>query len=509
MKKTGIAIAVVLATAAASTGGAWYTGTQLENVLNESIERGNEQIAKQLPGSGVKVELASLERGLFTSQARYRLHLGEFASDLPGSELVIVDQIEHGPFPLSRLKSLQLLPVMAYSTSRLEQNELVAPLFKLAGEQDPILVSSAIGYDRSASGEYRVAPLTVSEEGVDLSFSGLNGEFDTTEDASELKLSGHADSLVMNFNGAQNGSLKLSGMHLESDRSQGAAGLYLGDGSFRLDSLEVSGDELKPVRLSNMVQTDSMQQDGDKLSGQLSYEIGEVSYDGQVLGSSRMDWSLSDFDGAAMKSLTDLYNAYALRMQASGASEVLEPSVEEQAQLLVAVQALLAGKPKIALDNFSIKTANGESRFSLKLALDKPQSLELPPEQLVQQLISRLDARLELAKPMISDIVGYKTLFEPQADPQQVAMEAKMMAEMAGEMANAMQLGKLEGDTIVSSLSYADGNIDFNGQVMPAEQFAAMLAMMSPAGMGAAPAPEQPSLGEEGEPAEGGAATLQ
>jgi len=37
------------------------------------------------------------------------------------------------------------------------------------------------------------------------------------------------------------------------------------------------------------------------------------------------------------------------------------------------------------------------------------------------------------------------------------------------------QLGKVEGDNVTSRLHYADGVVDFNGQKMTPEQFAAFI----------------------------------
>ena len=51
------------------------------------------------------------------------------------------------------------------------------------------------------------------------------------------------------------------------------------------------------------------------------------------------------------------------------------------------------------------------------------------------------------------------------------------------DLAARFELGKLEGDNIVASLNYANGQVDFNGQVMPVEQFAGMLAITVSAGL--------------------------
>ncbi|MBJ7265186.1 MAG: hypothetical protein JHC61_16400, partial [Burkholderiaceae bacterium] len=56
--------------------------------------------------------------------------------------------------------------------------------------------------------------------------------------------------------------------------------------------------------------------------------------------------------------------------------------------------------------------------------------------------------------------------------------------EMAG-MAVQMAVGRAEGDNIVTTLNYADGQIDFKGAKMPVEEFAGqMFGLAMGGGMG-------------------------
>ena len=126
-KSAGIVIGAAVAVAVVSTAGAWYTGKQLPSVLDTSLKEANEQLQQAAPSLGVsaRAELVSLEQGLFSSTARYRLVIGE-------SELLFVDHIDHGPFPLNRLKRFELAPVMAASTYELAPSPLVQGWFDAA-----------------------------------------------------------------------------------------------------------------------------------------------------------------------------------------------------------------------------------------------------------------------------------------------------------------------------------------------------------------------------------------
>ena len=133
-------VAIVVVAGVAWAGASWYTGTRVEAELNQSIERANAQILEVAPEWAGKFSLASFEKGVFSSQARYLLTLPDVMAKKPAAgaaaspakmhEIVIVDRIEHGPFPLSRIAAGGLTPVMATSNFELERNASVEEWFK-------------------------------------------------------------------------------------------------------------------------------------------------------------------------------------------------------------------------------------------------------------------------------------------------------------------------------------------------------------------------------------------
>ena len=476
MRKTPIALFTLGILAAAGIGGGWYTGTQLESVLQDSVRKGNEQLVAQFPNSDMALELLEFERGVLSSTARYRLILEAATNDEPAVEVFIGDRIEHGPMPLSRLVTFRWMPVMAVSHAELEPSEILSDLFTASAGQPPVTVTSNIGYDNRITGDLRIAPMTLSESDSQVSFSGLGGNFETDTTGSKVAFSGRFDSLEIDGDA----SVSLVGGELQMDRQRDdKSGLYLGDGRITLDSLAVEVPDRPAMVLQDIAQTDNTTLDADGMKGVINQRVGSVNYDGKPLGSVRMDWSLSRLDPEASMVLSGMYNTLSLGVEPD------DPEALKQ-QFIAALQQLLEGKPRFALDNFSIKTANGESRFELGVDLNSPISFDQPPALLAQQLVGGVDAHLVLSKSMLSDIVRYKALFQPEADAAVIEQEAVTAAETVASMVEMMQLGTLKGDKILSSLRYADGLIDFNGQSIPLEDFLGMLAMMSPdAGLGA------------------------
>ena len=233
-KSAGIAVGVILAIGALSTAGAWYTGQQLPTLLDSSIKQANEQMAKTLPAVGINmsIELLSLERQFFSSNARYRVNFnGSLDGETPSSlSWVVTDRIEHGPFPLSRLQAFKLMPVMATSNYALEQSPELEKWFAASNGVSPLNGQVSLGYDRSFDGNLQLQPLKAALDAEStLEFSGLNIDFDSSADAQEISANGLMDSLVISstLENAQNMTLEFKGLTLDSEAHKGSSDFYL------------------------------------------------------------------------------------------------------------------------------------------------------------------------------------------------------------------------------------------------------------------------------------------
>ncbi|HAA40247.1 MAG TPA: DUF945 domain-containing protein, partial [Pseudomonas sp.] len=93
-KPAVVLLGLVVAVGVVSAGGAWYTGKQLEPVLQTAIQNANKELQTSMAGvdGTVALELVSLERGVFSSTAHYRLK-GQgsvFGEENPNPELLFV-----------------------------------------------------------------------------------------------------------------------------------------------------------------------------------------------------------------------------------------------------------------------------------------------------------------------------------------------------------------------------------------------------------------------------------
>ncbi|BBP74052.1 GTP-binding protein [Pseudomonas sp. Ost2] len=492
-KSAGVLLGFVVVVGAVSTAGAWYTGNQLEGVLNTSIQEANAQLKTALSSGGgnASIELVSLDRNLFTSTAHYRLKLQnlQLGEDNKDVDLLFVDHIEHGPLPLSRLKALKLTPVMVNSNYELEKNDVTAKWFDAAKGAAPLKGVVALGYNNSIDGNVELIPLDFApDDKSSVKFSGLNLNLTGSDRGAKIKLNGYMDSLKIAAQSAEDGpvSVELGGLTLVSDLAKSDFGFYLGGNTLELSNAKVTyGLTPATVTVKDFEQKDSLDATGNILAGRLAYTVGDIGYNGKSVGSAQMSLAAKNLDIPAVRSLTQIYQSELQAMQQAAAQGEETPAVpeltaEQQLKAQADIRQLLAGKPQIAVENLSFKTANGESRFSLLLDLTNPSSTQLPPLELGKQLIAQLDAKLSLSKPMIADLAGVQAQVEGQTDPKAIAQYASMSSEMAGTMAVSTEMATIEGTDIVSKLHYAAGQVDFNGQKMPVEDFIAL--MMSKVG---------------------------
>lgn len=481
MHKTGIALGLILAAGAAVTLPPWYSGTQLEGTLQAALERGNQQLREALPGQGASLELVALERGIFSSTARYRIAFGEAeGADGDPAELLFSDRIEHGPLPLSRLASFELAPVLAVSRFSLERSAAVTPWFAGAGGAVPLSGYLVLGYDDSVTGQVSLHPLELASDQGRLRFSGIDLALTLGAQAQTVQLSGGMDSLTFDFpRDGEVAQVRLSGLSLNSEHRLGASGFYVGGSRLALARVELLDADRPGLLVENFVQTDRIEEQGSRLSAALDYEVGSLGYGGRPLGSASLGLTLGNLDVAALQRLESWYKELLARMNEPQAQPVALTDSDER-RLRDGLEALLAGKPSVSLDRLALRTASGESRFDLRVELDRPQSYELPPAELARQLIGRLEAHLVLGKPTIRDLMNFQASLDPDTDQGAAALQAEEVAELAAMIATSMQVGRVEGEDIVSRLSYAGGQVDFNGQAMPAEEFVAMLAGMAP-----------------------------
>lgn len=484
----GLAVAIAVAT----TAGAWYIGEQLPAQLDDAIGASNQQLKKAVDsyGGSMTVELVSLDRHFFSSTARYRLEARDInlgSDELLSFDLGVTDHIEHGPFPWSRVKALKLMPVLAASNSALDKDSVTAPWFAAAAEQAPIRAHTSLGLTGNVDSLISVAPLKYTQDdGSRFDFSGMTLEVSGDEGGKHSTFQGSADRFEMKLVEIDQPPLgiELSGLKIGGNLAQSKhEAVYVGNVDLLLAEVKATLGPRQQVLLLKGVEQSTLQTlDGaDTVGARADYRVADITWDGRAVGSAQMGVSVKSLDAPALQWLSQWYQAHLPEFEAAQAEGQPVPQIQmdaaEKARFQQTLQQLLAAKPKLAIENLALRTANGESRFDLSMDFTAPTSFDLPADQLSQQVISQVKSKLSLSKPMIGDLATLQALLEGQTDAQAIASQSGQAGEMVGLMAVQSGLATVQGNDVVSSLHYANGMVDFNGKQMTVEQFALFLGM--------------------------------
>lgn len=122
------------------TGGAWFTGKQLEGRIADMVQQANAQLRSSAPESGLELSYQDYQRGLFSSHLQLVVKpiAGQANGWLAAGQSVVLDEVvDHGPFPLASLKAFNLAPAMASVHTTLVKNDASQALFEIAKGDTP------------------------------------------------------------------------------------------------------------------------------------------------------------------------------------------------------------------------------------------------------------------------------------------------------------------------------------------------------------------------------------
>ncbi|MFV9684252.1 YdgA family protein [Pseudomonas sp. NY15367] len=482
MNKTTLAIAIPLAIVGASVAGAWYTGTLVEQQLQAAISQANASLTQEAPHLKAQMQLVELEQGVFSSRARYTLSFS-LEADAEPLALAFSDNLEHGPFPPSRLAAGKLAPVMAQSHFSLERNELTAPLFDAAGGKSPLTGEVALNYDQSQKGRIDLAALQHTHAAGTLRISPASLDFSGSSDRKHISASGQLAEMDFDFAESNRGgpvSVQLRDLSLQADKQENANGFALGPSSATIKRVMIQASQDQQIELQDAVIEEALTQNGSSLDQSVAYRVGQVRVQEQNVGGVKLALSARHIDEAAFKALKDAYNQLLL-----SSLEGQKPGSDTEEEFKDLTLALLEGAPVLALDEFSLNTANGQGKATLSFNLRKPAEDASSPEEMAQSALAALQADIRLDKAVIGDLATVQGALEGAAtgaaDAQAIAQQAQMMTEMFSGMALASQWVVEDGNALRGSLAYADDKVTFNGKAMSVAEF---MAFATGGGMG-------------------------
>lgn len=483
MKKTKIAVGVIVALGVIWTGGAWFTGKQLEKNMDQLISQANAQINETAGDGRLQLSYQDYQRGVFSSNVRLVLQSSSQTEDnailKPGQSIVVKADIDHGPFPLAQLKKFNLIPSMASVHSELEKTDVVSKLFDYTKGQSIVKVDTRVSYGGSTDSDFHLQPVDYSnvQTGERFAFSGGLLNIGADDKGDKLSLRSQFDSLTIATKNELDMPVlfTLNGISLDGNSHLSPEGLRIGDQDLTMKKMTASVSGKDALALEDLKGKSAFDSKENVVSGQIDYTLGALKLRGQDFGNGKLLIKLDKLDGKAMTEFSTRYNNQLMAL-ANDPAVVNDPSLyQERVSAILAgnLPLLLKGDPVVSISPLSWKNSKGESNFNLDVQFKDPATAAAPDQNVAQEVdnvVKTLDARLSVSMDMATEMMTTVALSEGY-DKEQAAKLAEQQVKGLAAMGQMFKLTTQKENTISTTLQYANGEVVMNGEKMPLNQF--------------------------------------
>lgn len=456
-------------------GASWWSGMRIQTRSYAAVDAINIHLAR-IWSDQIRVTPRHYERGLFTSQASYLLTFPKSATseNAQKREILFINRIEHGPFPIENIGKGDFNPVSALIETTVALTPWTEQLFKATQGRSFVTGQTRLDTNGVAHLKWSALPFDIRHDALRTQFGGaqLNAEISPTFRNRKGEL--NIDSL--NFTDGR-ATIDLKSVKLQTDSRRSPGGLSLGMNNREIGSLTWSSIHAPTVDIQKLTINNQLEPQDSDVSGKTVIDIAELSIAQNKLGSFRLTAFYEALDDRALEPLVELYN----RVMARTATTILAPESLTSAEikkLWLRLHSLLKNNPTIRLDPLIWETSRGKSQLLLNTTL-KSAELAGGGVGLRESPIDVLDATLTISQPMVEGLVLQK--FQTPGTP---AARVKNLAdrEMRRLMDTATQLkfGRPQNGKLVTHFNVQDTEFRINGQPTPAEPLLKLLSNLAP-----------------------------
>lgn len=479
MKKSLVAVSIVVALGAVWTGASWYTGKKLEERLDGFIKQANTELVKAFPESGIEWQAKDFKRGIFSSDVRLILNIknGVKNADIPpNEEIIFKSTIDHGPFPISDLKRFSLSPQMASVHAELEKSDALKKLFNITNEKSLFNLDAKVSYSRALSANIDLIPINHTETTKNgnqrvLSFSGAKISADVNRDLSEFSFTIKSDELSFS-DPTKKESISLKEIDFKGDNKKGKFDIYTGNQSYSIGEFSMNGIPNEPnIALKGMKVTSNLGEDKDNLKIKIVYSIDGLKIKDIEFGSGKLALGMEKLDGQSVRKFTQAYNDAA---EAALTTDQVSYDTTSLA-ILSNLHLLLNNNPQFSISPFSWKNSKGESSVDFNLALqnipeDKSALQLMEPEEMVRTLVQKLSLHINIPKAMLIESIAQSTMLDGK-DKATAEAQAKQQVQIMTQEGIKYNILTDKDGIIGLNFLYANDKVKLNDKESSLHQF--------------------------------------
>ena len=461
MKKSALALGVVVALGATWTGGAWYTGKVAETEFARQVDIANKDLNKSAYSLGLDIRFdnVSFERGLFSSKTKYKILVSEL--DNPGKTWALPFEgiLYHGPLPLNKLSHFNFMPSMFSSVDFITKNETTTPWFDATKGKTPVMLTTSVGYNQSGSSKVELVPFEALMKDGTLAANGFDVKFGFVREGIN-KLDLDLTKLVYSKSDSKD-SIELNDVKIDVDYRRIPEWEYLPIGKKFLSGGVIKINDTDAEGKTNNVEFKNWKIDFDTARKDQFLDFGaKIAFNGMTIrgmgfGDLTIDSAFNHVDGETFNQLIQVYTEAAKKQQEEFAEAKLQAAkkfLDTQPQFVFS-PTLTNQVGKIA-SNLDISIASSDFENSIS----KGKIFNL-----FNHFIFKVDANKDALIEEMANALQLKSPDREQA--------MKMAATQVNE---GVKSGVLQG-VLVEDGKQVKLDLKLNGQVISEEQVASML----------------------------------
>lgn len=461
MKKSKLALALIIGLGAIWTSGAYYTGQKAEAELQNLIARTNSEMAKAFP---ISIENTKFERGIFSSKTSYDVVIVNENNEK--TVLPFEGTFYHGPFPVNLVKKMNFMPVMFSGVDKLVKNSYTEAFF--ANGSEPFLSEAILTYGQRWKGSIESKLNDVIYKKVKLSADFVS-QYDLDRTATDGQTSLVAKTLKIENIDSSSAPFSLSMDDFHIDMEAGKAGefkyvynsdLVLKLGKLALNTLDEEGKNINLEAQNSKVHYKATLKD-KFVDYNLSYQLNNILFNGIRVDKLESDVELNHLDAKSVDTAgADFYG------------EQLSPAMSQMIGL-----AVLTNEPQLKENGFKVERDSGKFAVDLDIHLAKLDINKIDPNKLLT-LFKTFTVNATLDKALFLDVVS--ELAQQEEGLTKEAADKKAQQALAIFVADGVknQLLIEDGDVLKLNAHIDGENLDFNGQKYSSQELQSLLMMI-------------------------------
>ena len=491
MKKSTVALGIIVALSVVGVGGAWFTGEKAQTEYLRQIELANQKLQRLGLSDSVNLVYKNkqFERGFFTSQVE-----DELVISLPeeGETFTIPFSMKlyHGPFPLDQLTKFNFMPTMFSAQGVIGKNETTQPLFDLLKSDKPVQYQASTSYNLATKGKVELAAGEMTDPNSPqnkIAWSNINIGFDVDKDragkygmtldevTADLESNSADGEESQDATAVKSVKTKMKGMKLDASFNPTKwAYIYTGKGSYTTESFEMTSTDYagKTTSLTEkgLKATSDISLNGDFVNLKSESAVDSFVLDGKELGKLTNNSELNHIEANAVNALIEaVFTVFKSvrddkNVNDEVVSEILSSWVENHGM------AIFNNQPQIKLNPVSISDDQGKVSLDLNVALAKDPKFDLMAGSLYKQFTD-FSVNIHVDK---ATVVKLMTQLDPEADKALIKAQIEEQAKQAA----AQNIVVNNDKNVTLNLVLEKGELKLNGQVIPEEQVQGVLFML-------------------------------